>query len=49
MSHIFLSATSAFSAFSARTHFDDGMRSDTFYFHAEVAEIAENAEGGEGA
>jgi hypothetical protein len=39
---------SANSAFSARTHFDDWVRSDIWYFRAEGAEIAESAEKGEG-
>jgi hypothetical protein len=36
---------SAFSAFSARTHFGNGVRPDILYFRAENAENAEKEEG----
>jgi hypothetical protein len=36
---------SANSAFFARIHFDDWVRSDIWYFRAEIAESAEKGEG----
>jgi hypothetical protein len=48
MSEPSCSATSAYSAPSARTHCCDGMRSDIWFFRAEGAEIAESAEKGKG-